>query len=292
MKFSTSVTDLIRRRYSCRNYRDTPLAPELREGLEEMLTSIEPGPFGSSPRFALAAATERGRKALKGLGTYGFVRNPPAFIIGAMRPGPKNLEDFGYMMERAVLSATDRGLGSCWLGGSFTKGTFAESISATGDETVPAVVSLGYAERGRVDFGVFTPRGSRTHRLSWESLFFEDRFGAPLPRERAGAFTEPLEMLRIGPSASNKQPWRMISARGAWHLYLQRTPGYRTMLIGRLIALDDMQRLDMGIAMCHFELTAREAGLDGCWEIRDPGLARPDELTEYVASWVPSDRQA
>jgi len=35
--------------------------------------------------------------------------------------GDKNLEDFGYLMEEAILFATGLGLGTCWLGGSFTK---------------------------------------------------------------------------------------------------------------------------------------------------------------------------
>jgi hypothetical protein len=42
----------------------------------------------------------------------------------------------------------------------------------------------------------------------------------------------------------------------------------------------------MGIAMCHFELTARDQGLDGKWVIQEPGIAKPDELTEYTVSWV------
>ena len=52
--------------------------------------------------------------------------------------GEKNLEDFGYTMERIILFATDLGLGTCWLGGSFTKSRFAEKISANGSERVPA----------------------------------------------------------------------------------------------------------------------------------------------------------
>ena len=35
-----------------------------------------------------------------------------------------------------------------------------------------------------------------------------------------------LEMVRRGPSASNKQPWRVVRAGERWHLYLQRTRGY------------------------------------------------------------------
>jgi len=42
----------------------------------------------------------------------------------------------------------------------------------------------------------------------------------------------------------------------------------------------------MGIAMCHFELAARELGLKGRWAVLDPGLGFPGAHTEYVVSWV------
>jgi hypothetical protein len=47
-----------------------------------------------------------------------------------------------------------------------------------------------------------------------------------------------------------------------------------------------MQRLDLGIAMCHFELTAREQGLKGHWMVSEPKLEKPDALTEYTATWA------
>ena len=49
--------------------------------------------------------------------------------------------------------------------------------------------------------------------------------------------------------------------------------------------LADLQRVDMGIAMCHFELAARERGLAGHWVVDDPRIEQPDENTEYTASW-------
>ena len=53
-----------------------------------------------------------------------------------------------------------------------------------------------------------------------------------------------------------------------------------------------MQRLDLGIAMCHFELTAQELSLKGRWIVQEPPIEKPqevssrDNLMEYIASWV------
>ena len=93
-------------------------------------------------------------------------------------------------------------------------------------------------------------------------------------------------MVRLGPSASNKQPWRVIQEDHAFHFYVQRTPGYRDSLLQRMLRVEDLQRVDLGIAMCHFELTARELGLRGRWAAQEPKLETPDPLTEYTISWV------
>jgi hypothetical protein len=92
--------------------------------------------------------------------------------------------------------------------------------------------------------------------------------------------------VRIAPSASNKQPWRVVKDGQYWHFYLQRTPGYRRDPLKILLDLCDLQRLDMGIALCHFELTARELGLAGHWAFDAPSIPIPGPRTEYIASWV------
>ena len=54
----------------------------------------------------------------------------------------------------------------------------------------------------------------------------------------------------------------------------------------QLTTVADLQRIDMGIALSHFELMAVELGLAGHWESNDPGITIPDEWTEYTISWV------
>lgn len=286
MTFDQPATELMRRRYSCRSYRETPIAAELRRPLANFAASLTVGPFGTRSRLELIAATEGDRRALKGLGTYGFIKGATGFLVGATTGAGNSLEDFGYLMECLVLRATDLGLGTCWLGGSFTKSRFAEAIGAGQGETVPAVVATGYeAEQPRALDQVIR-RGAGAHRrLPWAELFFVESFDHPLSPEAAGDWNTPLEMVRIGPSASNKQPWRIVRAGDLWHFYLQRTSGYRRGILGRLMDIADMQRLDMGIALSHFELAARECGLPGGWQVRDPGLAVPDDLTSYLVTW-------
>lgn len=286
MLFSKPVTEIISRRFSCRKYLEKPIAEELRERLSSFISAATGGPFGTPVRFELVAATKEDRSSLKGLGTYGFIRNPAGFIVGAAGPSEKNLEDYGYAMEKIILYSTDIGLGTCWLGGTFTKSGFAQKISATEKELVPAVTSVGYiAPRGGLEDGVRRFVGA-DRRLPWENLFFDGEFGRTLSPDMAGSYRAPLEMVRLGPSASNKQPWRIVRDGRLWHFYLSRTKGYGDSFTFRLLGLADLQRVDMGIAMSHFELTAEELGLKGTWVVREPGIEKPDSATEYTASWL------
>ena len=250
------------------------------------MSSSRTGPFGTGVRFELVAAREGDRQALKGLGAYGWIKGATAYIIGAVQRSERSQEDFGYLMERIVLFATDLGLGTCWLGGTLTKSRFARVISLADGESMPSVAAMGYvAHTPRVIDGLIRLGVGADKRRPWKRLFFEDRFGEPLSHERAGAYATPLEMVRLGPSATNLQPWRILRQGKAWHFYLRRTRGYGRSTSG-LIGGTDLQRVDMGIAMSHFELAANELGLEGEWRTRDPAIARPNDLTEYIASWV------
>src|SRR5664279_2416877 len=95
----------------------------------------------------------------------------------------------------------------------------------------------------------------------------------------------------MAPSATNKQPWRIVrTARpggGAdWHFHMVRSKGYgKGSALFTVLRIADLQRVDLGIAMCHFELVARESGLDGSWVVSDPGLELPGPGIEYTATW-------
>src|SRR5271157_2739265 len=286
MLHSKPATEIIRKRFSCRTYIDKPIAKEDRGGLSDYLSAIGRGPFGGAVRFKLIAAADEDRKALRGLGTYGFIKGASGFIVGAVGPSSKNLEDFGCMMERVILFATNMGLGTCWLGGSFTRSSFAKKISATANELVPAVASVGYILQ-KEQAGVTIRQLVGGHnRRPWENLFFREKFGIPLLADEADPYAVPLEMVRIAPSASNKQPWRIIKDGNFWHFYMQRTKGYGNSLTFKLLNIADLQRVDMGIAMCHFEMAAGELGLKGKWEIKEPKIEKPNTLCEYTASWI------
>jgi nitroreductase len=318
LRFAHPIRELVRTRISIRRYTGEPLSGPAREELERACSLLRRGPLGAECRFVLLELASRGwaagqapaganRTAGAGaaqtagvapaaaapaarprrLGTYGMIRGARTFLAGAVRPADRALEDFAYLLELLVLKATDLDLGTCWLGGTFDRSAFARAIGLRKGELLPAVSPVGPSAQRRdllervIRFGAGSAR-----RRPWAVLFFDSRWGVPLGTAEAGAYAEPLEALRLAPSASNRQPWRILRQErdGPFHLFLRRTPGYG------LAAGSDLQRLDMGIAMAHFDLAAAEAGLRGAWTRLEeptapagtPGLAGP----QYIATWM------
>lgn len=287
MKYSRPVTELIKRRSSWRSFLDTPIDENIKQRLIDYLSACTAGPFGTQARFSLITASDEDRDALKGLGTYGFIKGKPGFIVGAVRHSDKNFEDYAYLMEKIILFATDLGLGTCWLGGSFNKSNFSRKINTGAYEVVPAVSPVGNMrdKRSKRETLIRWSVGAKM-RIEWEELFFNEDYGIVLSMEDAGDYAVPLEMVRLGPSASNKQPWRVVREedKPVFHFYLQRSKGYDKNQ--KLLGMVDIQRLDMGIAMCHFELSAKELNLKGEWQLKAPeGISLPPR-TEYIVTWI------
>jgi hypothetical protein len=145
---------------------------------------------------------------------------------------------------------------------------------------MPAISPIGNpAEKRSLTDRAFRFMAKSDKRKPWEELFFDDRPANPLVKENAGAFGPALESVRIGPSASNRQPWRIVREGATYHFFLQRTPGYDKML-GEI----RLQEVDMGIALSHFELAAGELGVCGRWKEEKPGFDAG--ALEYVVSWT------
>lgn len=261
--------EAIRDRRSCRTFQPGPLAQGIREAVEGLIREPLTGPFGGAARFLLVETGRRGEKKRR-LGTYGFIQGASAFLVGAIASGEHAQEDYGWCMEKVVLELTRLGLGTCWLGGTFRRSAFARAVELAEGEIVPAVspVGLPAGAKSAIDSLASAVAGARGRRR-WEDLFL-------FPRDDAGEWAACLEAVRAAPSAANGQPWRVAMAAAAPVLHFFRVSRAQG-------ARGAMQKVDMGIAMCHFELAARELGLGGSWRVLDDVPGRPG--LAYLASW-------
>jgi nitroreductase len=289
ISYNQSPLDLIRSRTSVRRFTGKNVAGEVRQELERCCQAAQEGPFGGACRFQLiddhVGSGEQGER----VGAYGIISGARTYLAGATGSGGFSLEDFGYLFELLLLKATDLGLGSCWLGGSFTRSRFAKAMGLREEEILPAVSPIGIPTKQRSVVDRVIRWGARSQRRkSWADLFYDAETAAPLSENRAGQFATALDMVRLAPSASNRQPWRCLKEGEMMHICLQRFPGYQA------ITKTDLQRIDMGIAMAHFDLAMETAGIEGRWQVlsspflRAAPLQRPEawQKAEYLVSWV------
>ncbi len=274
-------SDTIKRRVSCRSYKNIPIKEADRKKLVDFILTSVQGPFGNKVRFELIDLSGKEADKLTTLATYGMIKGASTFIVGAVTKGDRAMEDYGYCMEKIVLMATHLELGTCWLGGSFNRSASASRINKRDDEVIPAITPLGYPKDKSIRNSVIRFIARSNTRKPWEKLFFSGETRIPLPRDIGDAYQLGLECLRIAPSASNRQPWRIIKEkdRDIYHFYVSRTPGY-----AKLYADVSLQDVDMGIAMCHFEIAVHEMNGKGSWETIQP--PHPQKGLEYIVSWI------
>ena len=116
-------------------------------------------------------------------------------------------------------------------------------------------------------------------------MFFRDTPETALSRDEAGSYAGALDMLRLAPSAGNTQPWRVVKSGDEFRFFIKPTsPRYEARRL---------HDVDVGIALCHFELAAREAGLLGRWHAADTAPAVSGMryvITWQCESWLPAER--
>lgn len=212
-------------------------------------------------------------------GAYGTITGARSFICAATNKEAASLLQVGYMMEDVVLFLTLLGLDTCWMAGTFSQTKFRSAAQVAPDEILPIVTEVGKPGliRNPVDFLINPTQG--IHRSSWEHLFCADDLQTPLSADVPGEYSTALKMVRLAPSASNKQLWRAVRREKAYHFYLLHDPMYADRYPY------DVQKVDMRIAKFHFEITALESGLCGSWVKQDPGIEHPPSTSEYVISW-------
>ena len=280
MIFAKSIIDIIKERTSWRTYEPKPLEEGLRARLIKLL-ELEgvKSPFdylAGKYRFGLIGMPEFDPNEKKKIGTYGVIQGAQDFIVGAIEKSEYDRETYGYLMEYIILGATDLGLGTCWLGGFFNRTLFGSKFNTSENEIIPAITSTGYYPKKRRKMEVVVRKSIRADkRYPWERLFFDGDFSKPLVQEAADKHATLIEMVRLAPSAGNKQPWRIVkdSEEDTFHFYTIEVSGKYSVF----------PPIDIGIAVCHWDLTAKELGIKGKWEISRPNI--PSEGYIYKISW-------
>ena len=232
-----TLFEAIPSRISCREFTPDPLAPAQRRqlgkaieqcchrsGLHFELVCGDPEPFSSFPKVS---------GQIKGARNY--------LLLAGSASDPELEEKCGYYGEEVVLTAAAMGLGTCWTGGTYNRGSCLRRLSE-GEELV-CIIALGRPAPLR------NPRKERT-RKSFEDLTAEC---GDVPEWFSGGVTA----VQYAPSAMNRQGYRFS---------LRKDGSVRV----RLSGAGSFALVDLGIAKRHFELGAH----GGEWTWGDGGTFR------------------
>lgn len=235
---SMNISEAIGKRHSCRSFTGEAMPEDIADGLKKRIASAD---------GLMLIDGSNGR-----VGTYGLVSGSVCSIaLVGDGTKPEFMKTAGDA-EEIVLWLTEQGIGSVWLGGTF-------KVSGV-EEHIPAVIALGVpAKKMRLVDRIMHRAISSDTRKPFDELFKASAGGF-------GEYREPLEMMRLAPSAKNVQPWRAYVDGDTVHFYSTTDNRYTY--------------IDMGIALRHFSLTA-PAGVF----VNAASAPTPFSSVRYITSW-------
>ena len=261
-----NIRAAIRRRISVRHY-------QARAVPEDVLQAV--GSYGGNSvalddtiriRFHLVTEGRLVAERMMPLtGSRWLFGSAPHFIIATSEERPLFMLNMGFRMEQMILFATQQGLGTCWIGGMFSEGRIKPLLGLGEGERVIALTPIGYPDASR--YGRFTHDAGELGAMNFgrrkplAEIAFGPEWGSPLDTQDS-QLLEALECARLAPSWANTQPWRFLAGRREVIAVADTKGRYGNVRRGK-----HYYRLDVGIAMAHFFLTAKEMGWDGTWHV-------------------------
>ena len=167
----------------------------------------------------------------------------PHYLMMTSEEREGYLENAGFILQQVDLFLSSKGLGSCYVGMALP------SKDARKMSELEFVIFMAFGSPAepvhRTDPSQFRRKG--LEKIADLSLHFED----------VNSFynvTYLLESVRLAPSATNNQPWFLVPGKDKVDFYCVK-PGFI-----KSIAYRKMNKIDMGIALCHCALAAANSG--------------------------------
>ncbi|MDR3313753.1 MAG: nitroreductase [Oscillospiraceae bacterium] len=213
-------------RISRRSYKPEPLRAEDAQALQAAIVQTNqkmPLIVGDGSAFA-------GFK--KSYGMFKGVANYIALVRDAN--DPHSAEKLGYYGEEVVLAATARGLGTCWVAGSYDKASVAVPLAP--NESIICTITVGDVAEELTGKEKLLRKATRSKSKAAEALFTAD---SAVP----DWFLQGIAAVQKAPSARNRQPVLFSYKNGA---------------VTAVVSDYDSasMAIDLGIAKRHFALAA------------------------------------
>ena len=265
--------DLAKTRRSVRTFDGKGLDEAVLNELKEYAEDIK-NPFGVDISFRFLEAGEHKLSSP-------VLAGEKYYVSAVARKEPHVEEAYGYSFETLLMRAHEMGLGTVWIGGTMPRDKFEAASQLRDGEIMPCMSPLGVpAKKMSIKESLMRKGVQADRRLRFEDMFFEGDFASPFTEERAAAFSvrDALLSVQCAPSAVNKQPWRVVINVNKAYFYEKHDKGLSA-------AQYDLQRIDVGIAMYHFEAQLKSEGKTPVVSFEAPAIDVPDKM-DYVATYT------
>lgn len=216
---NAQLAQAISKRHSVRQYHATPVSDEIIDCLQTEVDRI-------NERCGLSfKVVTQEPKSFKNILAYGNFEQAVNYIIISAPKGDAYTRQCGFEGERLVLGLQALGLNTCWVGLSYSKNT--DVFKVPKGHKIRCVISFGYGQTPGF------PRKSKTV--------------AQLSNATENApewFIRAMTAVMAAPTAVNQQKF----------FFELKADGHAT--ARSLFSLIGYTQIDLGIAICHFNLAA------------------------------------
>ncbi|MDE7438223.1 MAG: nitroreductase family protein [Muribaculaceae bacterium] len=238
-----NIINAIKDRRSVRSFDGASLTESTKKILTDFAESLT-SPFGGHFTIRLKKFDIKGEYRPS---TYGTIKEASDFFLIGMGSDEASALSVGFCFEQVVLKAWQLGLGTCWIAGTFKSTNFDKDETWPDGEILKIICPVGIPTQKRMFEKIARLALGSSKRKPFDELFFEGDFNHPLSAD--SSYHEALEMLRLAPSSTNSQPWRVLVKDDKVHFFY--------------IPKNAISPVDLGIGISHFYETERFNGREG-----------------------------
>ena len=220
----TNYYETIFKRKSIRKYEVGPMEEDSLREISAHLDTLNP--MYENIRTEMKIVSQKDVKSLLPI-------KAPHYILVYSEAKDGYLTNVGFMLQQMDLHLSANGIGSCWVG-------MAKPVK-------------GILTNQSLEFVIALAFGKPAEPLYRESVLEFQR--KPLKDiSNISGMDGLLEPARLAPSGTNSQPWFFTGGQGEIHTYCVKSN------IIKAILYEKMNKIDMGIAICHIWIAAKHLG--------------------------------
>lgn len=214
------------------------------------------------------------------LGAYGRIVSPPYVIVPTLEGNHHFLVDLGFRTQQIVISLTQLGLGTCYIGTLPKDEKAREIFQIPLNRHHAAIIAFGHPAAGlsgQVANQIIRVIAGATRKLASDELYYADFRSSP--EAPPPNWAPIIEAARAAPSALNAQPWRFLGRGNHLYIFCQRHNQRYGHGAGAAYKF-----FDTGICIANIYLALIALGIRGSWRL----CTEPDEnLPDYPNEFQP-----